>query len=584
MRFPTCPSLQAFTALLLVAMCLTVHGQAPLPGIIKTVAGTGAASTSGDGGPAIQAGVFANQIAADFSGNVYLSNVNEFSGSASPGDELRRIDAVTGIISSVAGDGTIGGPQSFIPRDLAVDSSGNVFALALDPSDSGCYIAKVTPSTGQVSTFQDEACPGRTIGNHGNATNRYNSVAVDAAGNVYWAELIPLSMDPYGRGELQYTTLIYKKSQSSGTVVFVAGNPNSILVSGDGGPASQAGLGLVGNIRIDSSGSLYMVSPGPTIRKIDATSGVISTIAGGGFDASLMYQGSPTGFDTGSIEAIAVDPFNHLFIADTEPASQGTTGSAIHLIRLLDLNSNTISTIAGGASNATYGDNGPAIAALLGTTGGLTTDNSGNLYLSDYDNSRLRVIGKPSATPPPVGPPQQPQVYSVSPTEGGPGGMVTITGLHFGVTQGSSTVDYEGQPAPLITNVNWSDSKITFIIPQSQVNYAISGLISVVNSVGPSNATAFTILPSGPAVTSMLPDPGSVGTQVTIYGGNFGSTAGQSTVMFGSIPAAPISWSPTAIVVTVPSGAATGNVIVIVSGNASNGFLYLISGACSPVS
>lgn len=576
--------LHASLALLLFPCCPTMYGQAPASGIISTIAGSGSSTTSGDGGPALQAGLSANQIASDSSGNIYLSNFDQNSDSYNPGDELRRIDASTNVITRLAGDGTLTGPQAFLPRDLTIDSSGNVFVLANDSSNSECYIAQVVPSSGVITSFQDETCPGKSVGTYSNAASRYNSVTADSNGNIYWAQIVPLSTSNTGRGELQYTTLIYRKSESTGAVTFIAGNPNSIAVSGDGGPASQAGLGLVGNIRVSASGDIYLVSPGPVIRKITAASGVISTIAGGGPDGSLMYQGSPTGFGTGSIEAIALDGFNHLFIADTEAASYGSSGSPTHLIRLMDLGANSISTIAGGASGATYGSGGPATAALIGTVAGLTTDAKGNLYLSDNDHSQVRAIGTPSAAPPPAGPAQQPKVTSVVPTEGGPGGMVTITGLHFGATQGSSTVDYEGQPAPQITNVNWGDTKITFLIPQSQVNYPINGLISVVNSVGSSNATAFAILPSGPSVTSILPDPGSVGTQVTIYGSNFGSTVGQSTVMFGSVSATPTSWSPTAIVVTVPSGAGTGNVVVNVSGNASGGFLYLIAGSCPPAS
>lgn len=567
----------------LVTTTLLAQTQTPAPGIITTIAGSGSYKSSGDGGPALKAGFSATSIVSDGTGNLYLSDEDNLEG-----NEVRRIDASSRIITNVAGNGSFSGAGSLVPRGLTLDSSGNIMVLASDANLSECYIVEVTPATGATSSFQDETCPETTVGSSANPNGSqaypyYNSIGSDSSGNVYWTKLVPLSTDPYGRGEIQYTTLLYSKAESTGTVTLIAGNPNSILVSGDGKAASQAGLGEVSQISVSASGDVYLVSPGPSIRMISASTGIINTIAGGGASTSPTYQGAPTGFSTGTINAIAIDSANHLFIADNEPGANGA--AATNVIRLLNLASNYISTIAGGsysASTAGNGDGGPATSAILNTNAGLTTDSQGNVY--DDEGSYIRVIGTPAAAAAPSTAASQPQISSVSPSEGGPGGMVTITGTGFGATQGSSTVDFEGQPAPEITNVNWGNLKITFMIPQAQVNYPINGLVSVVNSVGASNAVAFTILPSGPGVSAIIPDPGAVGTQVTIYGSNFGSSQGQSTVTFAGIQATPSSWSPSMIVVTVPQGATTGNVVITVAGNASSGFLYLLSGSCRPPS
>ncbi len=567
----------------------SVHAQAPAAGNIATIAGTqNGTSTSGDGGPALKATFNAQYLAADGQGDLYLSDINTTTSSGQANNEVRRIDASTHIITGITGSGYGTTSNYIMPRDLTVDSYGNVFVASNDSSASGCYIAEIASSTNQISSFQDVSCPLQTFTTDGtgsgySAAAYYNSVTADASGNVYWSELIPLQNTSITVAPNPYTALIYRKSESTGVVTLLSGNPNSSTISGNGGPASQAGLGKVNMIRVTSSGDVYIASPDATIRMISASTGVINVVAGGGAtNNSPTYQGPATGFYTGSINVIALDTSGHLYLGDTEVDSSGNPTES--LIRRMDLNAGTISTVAGASSSPTappYASSTLA-SSVSGAAVALAADAQGNLYVSN--GPYISEIGTPPAPTPPAQAAQQPQITSLSPNEGGPGGMVTITGVGFGATQGSSTVDFEGQPAPQITNVQWSDQQISFMIPQTQVNYAINGLVTVVNSIGASNAVAFTILPSGPAVTSILPDPGSIGQQVTIYGSNFGSTAGQSTITFGGVSATPVSWSPGAIVVTIPAGAATGNVVVDVTSNSSPAFLYLINAMCSPPS
>lgn len=367
-------------------------------------------------------------------------------------------------------------------------------------------------------------------------------------------------------------------------------------MSGDGGPATQAGLGTLDQISLDTGNHLYLSSKRVySLRSVDFTTGTINTIAGNAASASgFSGDGGPaTAATLGVTAALSTDGNNNLYIADSSNNRIRIIGEGVLTPRP------TVSSLS-----PTQGISGTTVTISgsgFGSTQTTSTVSFGNVTATPTSWSSTSIVvpvpsgaqtgpvfvtvaGLSESSPPTFTILHPPQLNSVSPSEGGPGGIVTITGSNFGPAQGSSTVDFQGQPAPQITNVTWSDSKVTFVIPQISVNYSIDGLISLVTAAGSSNAAAFTILSSVPGVTAILPDPGSIGTQVTIYGTNFGSAMGQSTVTFGSVSATPISWSPTAIVVTVPSGAATGNVSVTVSGNTSSGFLYLVSGSCPPAS
>ncbi|HEX8837413.1 MAG TPA: DUF4038 domain-containing protein [Candidatus Acidoferrum sp.] len=166
-----------------------------------------------------------------------------------------------------------------------------------------------------------------------------------------------------------------------------------------------------------------------------------------------------------------------------------------------------------------------------------------------------------------------PYISGLSVASGPVGTAVTITGTHFGATQGSSTVTFNGTAASPTT---WSDTSIAAPVPSG----ATTG--SVVVTVGgvASNGSTFTVTSSSstPTITSLSPTSGPVGTSVTITGTNFRATQGSSTVTFyNNQTAAVSSWSATSIVVTVPTGAATGNVDVTVNGIASNGVTFTVT-------
>jgi hypothetical protein len=168
-----------------------------------------------------------------------------------------------------------------------------------------------------------------------------------------------------------------------------------------------------------------------------------------------------------------------------------------------------------------------------------------------------------------------PQITGVSPITGPVGTCITITGNHFGAAQGASTVTFAGIAA---TPTNWSDTSITVCVPAG----VPAGSITIILTINGQSANfAFTVTP---AITSLSPTAGTVGTSVTITGTSFGAAQGTSTVTFNGTAATPTTWNNTSIVVPVPNTATSGNVVVTVSNLASNGVGFAVKPAITSVS
>ncbi len=161
-----------------------------------------------------------------------------------------------------------------------------------------------------------------------------------------------------------------------------------------------------------------------------------------------------------------------------------------------------------------------------------------------------------------------PNITGLSPSSGGTGVSVTITGTNFGSSQGTSTVAFNGTTATTITS--WSATSIVAAVPAA----ATTGYVVVTVSGVPSNSVSFTVPPQ---IASLSQASGAVGASVTISGTNFGTTQGTSTVSFNGTNATSIaSWSPGSITVTVPAGATTGNLVVTVGGVSSNSVPFTV--------
>jgi hypothetical protein len=162
-----------------------------------------------------------------------------------------------------------------------------------------------------------------------------------------------------------------------------------------------------------------------------------------------------------------------------------------------------------------------------------------------------------------------PAITNLSPTSGPTGTAVTISGSSFGSTKGSSTVTFNGTTA---TPTSWSATSIVVPVPAGA---ATGNVVVTVNSLA-SNTITFTVTVPSPSITSLSPTSGTEGAVITIAGANFGATQGTSTVTFNGIAATVTSWSATSIVVTIPTGATTGNVVVKVGGVSSSGASFTV--------
>jgi YD repeat-containing protein len=162
---------------------------------------------------------------------------------------------------------------------------------------------------------------------------------------------------------------------------------------------------------------------------------------------------------------------------------------------------------------------------------------------------------------------QSPVVSSLSPTSGVVGTQVTINGSGFGATQGSSYVGFNSWTG---TVVSWSTTQIVATVP----GHATTGAVTVTVGGTTSNTNQVFTMPN-PAITSLSPNSGAVGTSVTINGSGFGATQGTSTVKLNSAVATVTNWTDTQVVATVPNGT-SGNIIVTEGGVASNGVAFTV--------
>jgi uncharacterized protein (TIGR03437 family) len=276
-------------------------------------------------------------------------------------------------ISSVAGTGSSGftgdggaanAAQLKFPGGLSFDAAGNMyiadtFNSRIRKVDTGGNISTFA-GTGDFGNFGD----GNTAAKAG--FNRPYGTAVDKAGNIYIADA--------------YNDAIRKVS-TSGTVSTVAGNSQRGL-GGDGGAATGALVDTPTAVVLDAAGNMYITDTGNNrIRKVD-TSGIISTFAGSGALYVLGDDGGPaTSAGLNRPEGIAVDAAGNVYISDTFN----------HLVRKITPDG-TIRNVAGNGNGANQGDGGPATKASLYYPKGLAVDRSGNLFIADWLNSRVRVV------------------------------------------------------------------------------------------------------------------------------------------------------------------------------------------------
>jgi streptogramin lyase len=285
---------------------------------VLTLAGTGKIVYSGDGGEAVKAGVggpFGISLGPD--GALYVCEIFNH--------VIRRIDEKTGTISTFAGSGKKG------------------------------YAGDGGPATGAL-------------------LNEPYEVRFDSLGNMFFVEM--------------QNNLVRRVDAKTGVISTVAGNGTRGF-SGDGGPALKAQLSYPHSITLDNAGSVYICDIGNhRIRKVDSSTGIITTFAGTGEKKPTPDGASISGTPLNGPRALDFDGKQSLYLALRE-------GNAVYRI---DLKTKTLHHLAGTGKQGYAGDGGNAKQALLSGPKGIAMGPNGDIYLADTESHTIRVIRRKTGT------------------------------------------------------------------------------------------------------------------------------------------------------------------------------------------
>ncbi len=450
-------------------------------GIISTVAGSGNPGFSGDGGPASGARLDNPYgVAVDASGNIYIADLGN--------NRIRKVSA-GGIITTIAGNGTVsfsgdGGSAATAqlnnPTSVAVDSSGNLFI-----ADTGNYRVRKVSAIGTITTVAGNGAYG-TSGVGGPATSAQMSgpsaVVVDSSGNLFIAD----SDGAIAR---------IMKVTPNGTINTVAGVALSGF-SGDGGPATSAALNNPTGMTVDSAGNLFIADLGNfRVRKVSASSGIITTVAGTGVSGFSGDGGLATSAGLSGPTGVAVDGAGNLYIVDNGLGAELVFGN--HRVRKVSANG-IITTVAGNGGCCLVANGSPATGPTIYDPFAITVDSSGDLFITEPGDVR----------------------------EVTPGGVINLVA--------GSSIGYFGDGGPAAT--------AAFSYPQGVVVdgswdiYIADTSNNAIRKLTPTNQTVLIAAAVDAASESAVPvSPGKI---VVIYGTGLGPaqgvTASPSNGLFGT--------------------------------------------------
>jgi streptogramin lyase len=343
------------------------------PGIITSIAGTGAKGYAGDGGPAAKA--LLNQpfhCDLDGAGSLYIAEALNHC--------IRKVDLKTGVIRTVAGTGQKGytgdgGPavQATFnePYAVVVDAGGDLYIV----DRLNALVRKVDGKSGVVTTVAGTGEKGFG-GDGGPGTKALlrepNDCCLDGKGGLLIADVADWR--------------IRRLDLKTGAITTFAGTgrpktrPDRSQI-GDGGPANQAVIVGARAVCVDGKGNTYICErEGNSIRRVDER-GTITSFAGTGAKGYAGDGGPAAKATFSGPKGVRCDRAGNLYIVDTENQA----------IRRVDAASGVITTVAGGRRGP-EGDGGPAIRAGMGRPHGCIIDDRGNVYIADSENHRVRKV------------------------------------------------------------------------------------------------------------------------------------------------------------------------------------------------
>ena len=306
-----------FPGLIIATFASLIICEMSLAGEVRTIAGTGKAEYTGDGGPATKAGVggpFGISLGPD--GALYICEISNH--------VVRRLDERTGLLTTVAGSGEKG------------------------------YSGDGGPATKAK-------------------LNEPYEVRFDQKGNMFFVEMV--------------NQIVRKVDAETGMISTVAGS-GKVGFSGDGGPAVNATLKNPHSITFDKAGNLYICDIGNhRIRRVNMKTGIIETFAGTGERKPTPDGAKVQGTPLNGPRALDYDPkTNELFLALRE-------GNQVYRI---NLDKGTLHHIGGTGKSGYQGDGGPAKQALLSGPKGVALGPNGDIYLADTESHTIRVIRQQS--------------------------------------------------------------------------------------------------------------------------------------------------------------------------------------------
>lgn len=320
-------------------------------GLVTTLAGSGKQDYADGKGMAAS---FNNPtgLAIDAEGNLYVADMGN--------NRIRKITRI-GVVTTLAGSNRLGlidntgiAASFSYPSDVATDLSGNLYVADLNNN----LIRKVTRD-GVVTTIAGSGTQGYKDGK-GMAASFYNptGIATDATGNIYVADEI---------------NNIIRKVSPTGVVTTFAGSGNEAYADGNGKAAS---FNHPSRVAIDAAGNVYVTDAGNyRIRKI-SPAGVVTTLAGSGSLGNSNGTGTAASF--GDLCGVATDARGNVFVADQRNQ------------RICKISpSGVVTTLAGGSWGQADGKD---TLASFNSPSGIAIDATGNVYVADTYNNRIRKI------------------------------------------------------------------------------------------------------------------------------------------------------------------------------------------------
>ena len=354
-------------------------------GVVSTVLGNGQPASNGDGGPATEAStLMPDAICLDVHDNLYVGEKYGF--------RVRKVDARTGIVTTLVGTGVPGFGEEGLPgpettcnsceSGIWADPDGTVFW-----TDCSGRLRRYDGETGIVTTVL-----GGTSVHDGEASTKGflsgpGGISIGPDGHIYIADV--------------WNQRVRAIDPGTGVIRTVAGN-GARAYGGDNGPATEAYLGNPHDVSVDSLGRVVIADTRHGhVRRVDLD-GTIRNVAGAAFQWDKGDGGPAVGANLMHVRAVAHGPNGDIFIGD---AGAGR-------IRNIDADTGIITTVAGvGASGHTsddgpsaraqtsvpsarddLGDGGPAVRAQVGAPTAIRFDGAGNVYFSDSANHVVRRV------------------------------------------------------------------------------------------------------------------------------------------------------------------------------------------------